>query len=164
MNQSFKNEFKFWFPLFLAVTITITALTFININANKNKEKSVKSFIELTPTNDFYAIYTFKLTEKNKEARWSDELSKKLNGQREIAIQSGRIDILTDSLVIEVERIDKWHEGIGQALHYGLFSNKSPTLAIITRPPQSKCEKIRMETIQLVCFNNSINLILLMPK
>jgi len=44
---------------------------------------------------------------------------------------NGRIDLLTEDFAIEVDFIQKWHEGIGQALHYASATGKRPALALV---------------------------------
>ena len=105
-------------------------------------------------------VYTFKLSPNDKESAWSDALAIELNGKREKSIKAGRIDVVTDDMAIEVERASKWHEGIGQALHYGLYENKMPALAIILPANNNQT----MEVITRVCERYGINLILLMAE
>ena len=59
------------------------------------------------------------LKEKRKESYYRDKLAKSLNGQTEVKISFGRIDILTSSQIIEVKHIKKWNAAIGQIITYG---------------------------------------------
>jgi len=85
------------------------------------------------------AVYTFDLTPvvilnlppDSKETTWAAELAKVLNGRTETQVQNGRVDVLTDRFAIEVERLEKWHEGIGQSLHYSDQTGKLPCIALI---------------------------------
>ena len=63
--------------------------------------------------------YTFDLPSGARESLWRDELARQWDGETEHSIEGGRIDVLTTNEAVEVEFIHKWHEGIGQALHYG---------------------------------------------
>ena len=67
---------------------------------------------------------TFDLPSGGKESLWRDELARQWNGTTEKRIEGGRIDVLTDRYAIEVEFPHKWHEGLGQALHYANASGK----------------------------------------
>ena len=58
-----------------------------------------------------------KLTEKY----YSDNLSLKLNGIREVIVPVGKIDILTANEIIEVKNIKDWKQGIGQIIIYGNY-------------------------------------------
>ena len=42
-----------------------------------------------------------------------------------------RVDCLTEDLAVEVDFANKWAECIGQALYYGLRTNKQPTCLLI---------------------------------
>ena len=46
----------------------------------------------------------------------------------------GRVDVLTDTQAIELDWLkgNKFHEGIGQALHYGDVTGQQPVLALIS--------------------------------
>ena len=48
----------------------------------------------------------------------------------EVPVKYGRIDLLTDDFAIEVDRLEKFHETIGQALHYAKETGKKPAIAI----------------------------------
>jgi hypothetical protein len=64
--------------------------------------------------------------------------------EMEVPVKYGRIDLLTGDYAIEVERIDKFHEGIGQALHYAKETGRKPGLAVfITDPTEHELEKLK---------------------
>ncbi|MGZ6231132.1 MAG: hypothetical protein ACXWMO_10250 [Syntrophales bacterium] len=66
------------------------------------------------------------------------------HAQMEVPVNYGRIDLLTGDYAIEVERLDKFHEGIGQALHYAKETDRKPGLAVfITDPTEHELEKLR---------------------
>ena len=48
----------------------------------------------------------------------------------EVPVKYGRIDLLTDDYAIEVDKLEKFHEAIGQALHYAKETGKKPAIAI----------------------------------
>jgi hypothetical protein len=48
----------------------------------------------------------------------------------EVPVRYGRVDLLTDEYAIEVDRLEKFHEAIGQALHYARETGKKPAIAI----------------------------------
>ena len=146
----------------VAVIVISTSCTSCKTNQEKFSGTSYER--GLSQSNKEFDLYTFDLSPTDNELKWSDALSEKLNGQREIVVPAGRIDVVTDDLAIEVEKIKKWHEGVGQALHYGLYDNKLPTLAIITYPPSTESIKDTLEVIKSVCKKYKIKLILLMPK
>jgi hypothetical protein len=62
----------------------------------------------------------------------------------EVPIKYGRIDLLTDDYAIEVDSLEKFHEAIGQALHYAKETGKKPGIAIfVMEPKQSDQEKLK---------------------
>lgn len=58
---------------------------------------------------------------KGTELWYRDRLAKQLNGQVEVSTPAGRIDILTDTEVIEIKRASGWKSAIGQIISYGKF-------------------------------------------
>jgi len=70
------------------------------------------------------------------ESHYRDALAAALRARgeavrTEVVVRGGRADIVTPTLAIEVERAHKWHEAIGQSLHYGDVLGISPAIAII---------------------------------
>jgi hypothetical protein len=62
----------------------------------------------------------------------------------EVPVKYGRIDLLTDDYAIEVDRLEKFHEAIGQALHYAKETGKKPAIAIfIVDHKQGDQEKLK---------------------
>jgi hypothetical protein len=65
------------------------------------------------------------------ENHWQVLLNKKcFNGRLEVVCGAGRIDIMTESLVVEVERVSKFKEGFEQAKKYAKATGLSPVLAL----------------------------------
>lgn len=58
---------------------------------------------------------------KGTEAWYRDRLAEKLKGKKEVHTKAGRIDILTDTEVIEVKRVSGWKGAIGQVKSYGSY-------------------------------------------
>ena len=52
------------------------------------------------------------------------------DGATEVAVEAGRADIVNGTYAIEVDRIQKWHEAIGQALHYANETGRQPAIAL----------------------------------
>lgn len=48
----------------------------------------------------------------------------------EVPVKYGRIDLLSDDYAIEVDRLEKFHEAIGQALHYARETGRKPAIAL----------------------------------
>ncbi len=49
-----------------------------------------------------------------------------------------RVDCLTDDYAVEFDFASKWAESIGQALHYGLMTNKKPKVVLILEKPEEQ--------------------------
>jgi len=159
------KKIKLFIQFLLLVLFLLFLRHYLSIEKTSHS-KSASGNVEWakSQTNNFYAIYTFKLNTSNLESEWSKALSKKINGKRENIVSAGRVDVVTENLAIEVDKIDKWHEGVGQALHYGLYTGKYPSLALITSYPNSKKNEERLDVIKNVCKKYDIKLILLMPE
>ena len=67
------------------------------------------------------------------ESDYSNMLQKALGGQREYAVTSGYVDLLTETHAIEVEYANNWKQSIGQALWYGQQTLKQPGIILILR-------------------------------
>jgi hypothetical protein len=71
------------------------------------------------------------------ERDYQQLIQQQLGGRMEVPVESGRIDLLTDEYAIEVEFANKWKEAIGQALWYGLQTNRRPGIVLIKREGQA---------------------------
>lgn len=49
-----------------------------------------------------------------------------------------RVDCLTDTHAVEFDFANKWHESIGQALHYGVMTGKKPKVVLILDEPKTQ--------------------------
>ncbi|MEO0787423.1 MAG: hypothetical protein AAFY36_02105 [Bacteroidota bacterium] len=65
------------------------------------------------------------------EADYIRSLAAHLQAQTEVTVTGGRVDLVTNTYAIEVERASKWKNSIGQALWYGLQTNKAPAIILI---------------------------------
>ena len=111
---------------------------------------------------------TFDLPSGGRESLWRDALSRRWHGQTEKRIEGGRIDVLTDQYAVEVEFPYKWHEGLGQSLHYASATGKQGVLAIIAyaQGEANLREKSRqqLEMIEKLCASNGIKMFVLFPN
>jgi len=67
------------------------------------------------------------------EKYYSKEIQNKLGGEMEFRVEGGRVDLLTEDRAYEIEWASNWKEAIGQALWYGLQSNKKPGIILIMK-------------------------------
>ena len=80
-----------------------------------------------------YTIVVFAYIDNhNTEDYYQDKIAKQVHGQREVILDDRtRIDIVTDTEVIEVEFAHKFYEAIGQSAHYCVKSGKKPVIWLI---------------------------------
>ena len=79
------------------------------------------------------------------EPVWSEALAVYLGGEAEYRLpDKSRIDVLTDEHAIELDWLHKWHEGVGQALHYAELSGKEPVVAIGIKEKDYDREKLKL--------------------
>ena len=111
---------------------------------------------------------TFDLPSGGRESLWRDELARHWHGQTEKRIEGGRIDVLTGEYAIEVEFPHKWHEGLGQALHYANATDRQGVLAIIAYARGEAYlhgkSRRRLELIEEQCSANNIKMLVLFPN
>jgi len=67
------------------------------------------------------------------ESDYVNLIVKELGGEREVSVQSGRVDILNNQYAIEVDWANKWKQSIGQALWYAQQTNKKAGIVLILR-------------------------------
>ncbi|GMU92857.1 MAG: hypothetical protein AMXMBFR4_19150 [Candidatus Hydrogenedentota bacterium] len=104
------------------------------------------------------------LPDEELEKYWSAALADYLGGDTEITVNGGRIDVLTDIYAIEVDRMDKWHEAIGQSVHYASQTGRTPCVAIILPSKSLPLGNTTLEKLVLIdktCLEKGIKLVLL---
>lgn len=85
-------------------------------------------------------------TEKDYQQAFN-EVYFKGQAKMEVPVKYGRIDLLTDDYAVEVDRLEKFHEAIGQTLHYAKETGKKPAVAIfIVDHKQGDKEKLKYVT------------------
>ncbi|NJL43014.1 MAG: hypothetical protein HC935_05970 [Pseudanabaena sp. SU_2_4] len=89
---------------------------------------------------------------KGTEAWYRDRLADKLKGKVEVNTEAGRIDILTDTELIEVKRVSGWKGAIGQVKTYGrYYPNHSKRIHLF-----GKLTERGLKMIQGVCQSEGI--------
>lgn len=81
-------------------------------------------------------------------------------------IPNGRIDVVTQDFAMEIDFIQKWHEGIGQAIHYGSATGKRPSLALIvphSEWPLNSTRLALLREIDRIAAEQRIKLVILRP-
>jgi hypothetical protein len=102
--------------------------------------------------------------ETRQEPYWAAALTAAMHGRQEVKINHGRIDVLSATYAIEVDWLDKWHEGLGQALHYSIATGKAPAVALIIKPsewPLNANDISKLNEIRMVAEKLGVEVILL---
>ncbi len=101
-----------------------------------------------------------KVKEGSPEKEWTEALANFLGGKSEVKIENGRVDVLTESYAIEVDALKKWQEGLGQAIHYGMATNKISVLAIIYEQENSESKRL-LKKVEKITTSKGVKLIVL---
>ena len=89
------------------------------------------------------------------EAYWQHAFNELYaDGATEVAVEAGRADIINGTYAIEVDRMQKWHEAIGQALHYAKETGKQPAIALFDDGSANSTEAFA--EAQRVCASEGI--------
>jgi len=89
--------------------------------------------------------YTLPVSVDDHEPVWSKALADIIGGEAEYRLPDGsRVDSLDDKFAVEVDWLDKWHQGVGQSLHYSFLSGKDPVLAIGLKSEDYNRDKLKL--------------------
>ena len=131
----------------------------------KHPETTSSAISSDIPSGDLLVpVIDVRVPDAGLESRWSAALALRLSGKTEAIVEGGRVDVLTEHYAIEVDRLEKWHEAIGQAAHYGLKTGHAPVAAIIVPSdlwPISQTTKTKLLLIDETCSKQGIKLVLL---
>jgi len=76
-------------------------------------------------------LVSLSVSAQERESDYQKLIHQALGGKREVAVESGYVDILTETHAIEVEFANKWKQAIGQALWYGLQTEHKPGIVLV---------------------------------
>ncbi|MDF1588856.1 MAG: hypothetical protein P1P93_06820 [Gammaproteobacteria bacterium] len=116
--------------------------------------------------NVFVPVIVLPVSRSSNEKEWTDALANSIKGQPEVQVDRGRVDVMTDFYAIELDFIKKWHEGLGQAIHYGDESKRIGVLALIDETYSHEQDLQHLELIRKIerlCLGKGIKLIILRP-
>ncbi len=85
-----------------------------------------------------FTVLAFAATEKDYQTAWNNQV---IHGVTEYAVPFGRVDVLTTNYAIEIDHVAKFHEAIGQALHYAYATSRNPGIALIMDGKKDTPEK-----------------------
>lgn len=73
--------------------------------------------------------------ERQRESYYQERFAEAIKGEQEVVLSDRtRVDIVTNTHVIEVDFAEKWAEAIGQSLHYeGMLANKKAGVLLVMK-------------------------------
>lgn len=172
MNIEITQKRPLSFGIKIAIAVIIASVIFgglfrfVNKDVSGPNETHVDNQIDLSISNSML-VPTMRLSLNTDAAEkdWTDALAERMNGQSEVQVNRGRVDVMTDSYAIEIDFLKKWHEGLGQAIHYADESNRIGVLALIdeSNAPLDLEHLKLLKKIERLCIKAGVKLILLVP-
>jgi len=89
---------------------------------------------------------------------WQVALNNVLKGKMEVPIATGRVDIVTDSQAIEVDKVSNYAAGTEQALKYAQATGKIPVLAVYIDGERDGLELLQKADV--LCKSKGVQLLL----
>jgi len=148
------------------VTVAIFVIIGLVVKLTKKSNQEIpnpsQSFTQLLTANSHLLVPSVRLhvLADAPENAWVAALSEFTGGKKEVKVDFGRADVLTESYAIEVDFLRKWKEGLGQALLYADVTNLIPVLALIAPDPVNED---LLKQIEGLCTKKGVKLILLVP-
>lgn len=99
--------------------------------------------IKLILTGALFLTLSSVIFAQKTEADYCQIIHSHVGGELEVSVTSGRVDIVTDTHAYEVEWARNWKEAIGQALWYGLQTNKKPAIVLILREVENEFKYVQ---------------------
>jgi len=171
MDIEIKQKRPISFGIKVAIAVIIASfilgglLRFTGNDDHTSSETNTNNQVILgMSSNMLVPIISLPLSRNAPEKDWTDALAREINGQSEVRVDRGRVDVMTDTYAIEIDFIKKWHEGLGQAIHYGDESNRIGVLALIAEDKvHNDLDQIKLlKKIERLCIEKGVKLILLM--
>lgn len=174
--MAIKIEIKNTYAQFIKITIFTLAIVFVltlflRIKDSHKRTRDIEqesiaseSFLPTAyDSNLFIPNFTLPVSPDEKEANWNIALAHRVNGESEVKVAFGRVDVLNSTYAIEIDFLEKWQEGIGQSLHYGDATRRIPCLALILREGRGSLDKNKdiILYIDKLCREKGITLIIL---
>ena len=174
MIQKRSQSFAVKFGIITVLVLSALGLVFRFLKPNStphstNEVESSQLIADFGTFTDKLLVPVIELDvpDRTLEKHWISALATKLNGEAEVVVPYGRVDVVTDSYAIEVDFMHKFKEGIGQALHYGEVKGIIPGLALIYERSESETDQDivdKLGHIESLCTAKGIRLFLLKQK
>ncbi len=99
----------------------------------------------------------------NSEKTYQEHWCRANNGQLEYILDDKtRVDCLTKDYAVEFDFANKWAECVGQALYYGIKTNKTPACVLIMENGESDLKYLKR--LQTVTNSHKIKTISMKPE
>ena len=104
---------------------------------------------------------TGQLNKQYNENELSNYIQTLIGGHREFSFDGGRVDLVLDSLAIEIEWAKNWQESIGQSLWYSLNTNRKPAIILLMNDESDYKYFLRLNsTLEYVGLNDDLKVFL----
>lgn len=124
----------------VAGLITYAALTLLIALTEKKEDENVKSEVVATQR---YGTETY----------WQDIIQKEIGGEKEYRLDDGtRVDLLFEDKACEIDWANKWAEGIGQSIYYGLKTDRPPLVILLAKKDGWEKYRDRVEYCNIECW------------
>ena len=124
--------------------ITYSVLIFLTLQVfnitEKEANENVKSEVVATQR---YGTETY----------WQDIIQKEIGGEKEYRLDDGtRVDLLFENKACEIDWANKWAEGIGQSIYYGLKTDRPPLVILLAKKDGWEKYRDRVEYCDIECW------------
>ena len=128
----------------VAGLITYSVLIFLTLQVfnitEKEANENVKSEVVATQR---YGTETY----------WQDIIQKEIGGEKEYRLDDGtRVDLLFENKACEIDWANKWAEGIGQSIYYGLKTERPPLVILLAKKDGWEKYRDRVEYCDIECW------------
>jgi hypothetical protein len=87
------------------------------------------------------------------ETYWQDIIQKEIGGEKEYRLDDGtRVDLLFEDKACEIDWANKWAEGIGQSIYYGLKTERPPLVILLAKKDGWEKYRDRVEYCDIECW------------
>jgi hypothetical protein len=87
------------------------------------------------------------------ETYWQDIIQKEIGGIKEYRLDDGtRVDLLFEDKACEIDWANKWAEGIGQSIYYGLKTERPPLVILLAKKDGWEKYRDRVEYCDIECW------------
>ena len=173
MDIEIKQKRPITFGIKVAIAVILASVILGGLLRVTGKSSLTPSGVDISSpgingaySNIFVPIITLPVNRSSNEKEWTNSLANQINGKPEVQVDRGRVDVMTDFYAIELDFLKKWHEGLGQAIHYGDESKRIGVLALIDETNIHEQDFQHFELIRKIerlCLIKGIKLIILRP-